>query len=708
MAFTPDSAALAVATTEYKEQSFIGRVTVWDVDSDKEGLDFKALEGVTVSGVAFGQGGNVLAYCANGVVHACRADTAAKLYEINTPDYAVGLTFSPDGKRVAVRGRNQQVRVCDADDGKELYRLGDAEAPNRVGAVFALAGPLAVAPEVRTLAFSADGQKIATAAGGTVRLWTAATGKEVPLSDGHRAAVTAAAVSPDGKTVVSWGADRTIRRWEAATGKPLGGFPLPPRATTAALSADGRTVAFAGGDGTIRLHETAGGRELTQLKGHPRGTAALTFSPDGKVLAERGGDGIIRLHDPAGGGEPRQVAAPAAGNLYPPGVAVVAAPGRFPGVSGSGMVFSPDGKLLATPASASSPDGRLVVAPAASARGRPGGTIHLIDVDAGKAVRRIEPAVPVVSYAFSPDGRVLATENADESVSLWEVASGKERARLGNRTPAPATYTTAPAQVRLVDYVSRAEPGGPAALAFSPDGRVLVARGPDRSVRAWDVAGGKEVGRVTGHEGRVETIAFAADGKTVASGSADTTVLVWDAAALRKDLPAPQTAELADGAADSLWADLAAEDAGKALRGVLQLAGDPRQAVPFLAERLKPAAPIDPQKLERWVADLESDRFAVRQEAAASLVKAGEQAVPALKKVLASQPTIETRLRVEGLLDKLTGGALTTEQLRLVRAVEALEKMGTAEARELLRSLAGGAAGALPTREAKAALDRGK
>ena len=56
-------------------------------------------------------------------------------------------------------------------------------------------------------------------------------------------------------------------------------------------------------------------------------------------------------------------------------------------------------------------------------------------------------------------------------------------------------------------------------------------------------------------------------------------------------------------------------------------------------------------------------------------MKAGEQAVPALQKLLASQPALETRLRVEELLDKLTGGTLTAEQLRFVRAVEALEKM---------------------------------
>src|SRR5581483_3268089 len=156
-----------------------------------------------------------------------------------------------------------------------------------------------------------------------------------------------------------------------------------------------------------------------------------------------------------------------------------------------------------------------------------------------------------------------------------------------------------------------------------------------------------------------------------------TTVLVWDAAALRKDPAGPAAGELPADAAESLWADLAGEDAGKAFKGVLQLAAAPRQVAPLLAGRLKPAAPIDPQNLEKWVADLESDRFAVRQDASANLLKAGEQVVPALQKVLASQPTIETRLRVEGLLDKLTGGTLSGEQLRLVRSVEALGRMGT-------------------------------
>jgi WD40 repeat protein/beta-lactamase regulating signal transducer with metallopeptidase domain len=711
MAFASDGTTLAVATTEIKEQTATSMVKLWDVASGKELDPIKAPEGVTVSGVAFDPAGKVLAFCGNGNVHVCRTD-GATLYQIRTADFAVGVAFSPDGKTLATRGRNQQARLWEVESGKELFPLGDPATPGRVvgAGTIVLASPLATAPEVRDVAFSPDGTRVVTAAGGTVRLWTAATGKELPLSDGHHGPLTAVALSPDGKTAVSWGTDGVIRRWEAATGKPLGAFPLPPGTTTATLSADGRTVAAAGTDNTIRLIETATGNESARFKGHARGTSALAFSPDGKVLAERGGDGLIRLYDPSGGGELRQFAAEAAPTPTVSGAVVVAAPGRLPGAAASpGLVFSPDGKLLASSGGAS---GAVLARPVAAVA-PPGartarGTINLFDVATGKVVRKIELIQTVVSYAFSPDGRVLAAENADESISLFEVASGKERARLGKAASAPAAPVAMPAQVRVAvaGGAGFAEPAGPATLAFSPDGRALVGRGPDRSVRVWDATGGMEVGQFKGHDGRVGTLAFSPDGKAVASGSTDTTVLLWDAAALRKDLPAPQPAELPDGAADGLWADLAAEDAGKAYQSVLKLVGDPRQAVPFLAERLKPAPPIDLQKLERWVADLESEKFAVRQEASANLVKAGEQAVPALQKVLASKPAIETRLRVEGLLDRLTGTTLTAEQVRFVRAAEALERMGTPEARGLLQTLAGGAAGALPTREARAALDR--
>jgi hypothetical protein len=220
------------------------------------------------------------------------------------------------------------------------------------------------------------------------------------------------------------------------------------------------------------------------------------------------------------------------------------------------------------------------------------------------------------------------------------------------------------------------------------------------------VAAGKEVGQLKGHGGRVETVAFAHDGKTVASGAADTTVLLWDAASVRKGLTEPKAVELSAADVEAVWGDLAGEDAAKAIRGVRKLASAPGRAVPFLEGHVKPVARVDARKIDGWIADLESEKYAVRSEAQANLLKTGEQAVPALRKVLAASPPLETRKRAEELVERLTTGTLSAEQRRVVRAVEALERTGTPEARRLLRALADGAPGALATREAGAALER--
>src|SRR5947199_163006 len=82
-------------------------------------------------------------------------------------------------------------------------------------------------PEARMLSISPDGKKVASAAGSTIRLWDTASGKELPLIEGHWRAPTAVVLSPDGKTAVTWGGDRVVRRWDAYTGKSLGAFAAP-------------------------------------------------------------------------------------------------------------------------------------------------------------------------------------------------------------------------------------------------------------------------------------------------------------------------------------------------------------------------------------------------------------------------------------------------------------------------------------------------
>jgi WD40 repeat protein len=695
MAFSPDSKVLAAAATDRDKEVVTNSVKFHDVASGKEVRKIKAPEGVAVSGLAFAADGKILAFGGGNLVHLCEADTGKEIRQLKAPGGIRGLVFAPDGKTLAVQGRNRRVRLWETATGKELYQRGDAEQPAESDGVFFISG--FAGPETRALAFSPDGKQFASAAGSTVRLWETATGKELPLLEGHRKAPLAIALSGDGKTVVSWGTDRVLRRWESATGKSLGEFPAPQGTTLAVLSPDGQTAALANADNTIRFLETSTGKERFRIKGLPNGAATLGFSPDGKVLAVRGGESTIRLYDAANGSELRQIVLRPGNNPPPNGVIIIGGRGRRSGGSGPGLVFSPDGKLL--------------VAPGPN-NGNARATLVIIDVSTGKELRKIASTQAVRSFAFSPDGRSLATENADRTVTLWEVASAKERGQMGKPVAAQEQPNGGRMGLRFVieglDAGEPAEPAGPVGLAFSPDGGALAVRGPDQSVHVWDVTGGKEIGQFKGHRGRIETVAFAADGKTLASGSTDTTMLLWDTAGVLKDMPKPQAVELAAGEVARLWTDLAGEDGVKARQGILKLAGAPGQVVPFLGEHLQPAATIDPQKIKGWIAGLDDDQYDVRQEASANLLKAGEQAVPALQKVLASSPPLETRRRAELLVDKLTGGTLTVEQLQLLRAVEALERMGTPEARTILRTLAGGAPGALPTREAQAALSRMK
>jgi hypothetical protein len=159
---------------------------------------------------------------------------------------------------------------------------------------------------------------------------------------------------------------------------------------------------------------------------------------------------------------------------------------------------------------------------------------------------------------------------------------------------------------------------------------------------------------------------------------------------------------------DALWADLRGDDARKAYRAEWALALTPQLAVPFLRSRLPPVVPPDATRLAKLVADLDADRFEDREKASEELRRLGELAEMALRKALAGAPTAELRKRAEDLLAALDGDGplVASERLRQGRALEVLERIGDREARSLLRELAGGAAGARLTREARAALDR--
>jgi WD40 repeat protein len=702
LAFAPDGKTLATVETAFENRKVSTAIKLVDVETGAENSRVEMAPPAAVFGLAFSPDGKALAYQTGNAIHLVEADTGKALRQITGQvGGPAALAFSPDGKGLVVRrAGDAPIRLYDVKTGEIRQRFGGAGATPVYGTPFYYGYGVTAVPAP---AFSPDGKFLAAGGDTAVRVWEAATGKEVVPHAGHGGAVTALALSPDGKLVASKGEDGTVRLWDAATGKERHEFRVPGIAGVA-FAPDGRTVALGLAAGAVRLYEAATGKELHGLAAHPNGIAALAFSADCKTLASRGtSDNTIRLHDVTTGKALRSFAIQAPARAGP-GQPVLLPAGGF-AVPRVGLAFSPDGRLVASPVFGST-------FPAAGFRGGivSANSLTLWDTATGKEVRRIGlPGQPfVVGFAFAPDGRAVATENSDGTVTLWEVASGKERARLGQAAVVP--NPTSRRAMFLRSARLRAYGGYPVApaqptIAFAADGRTLSVRGPDQSVRVWDVVAGKEVVRLAGHDGDVTAVALAADGKTLASGGRDTTVLLWDLTRLR---PAPKSApaELRAAEVSALWEVLAGNDAAEAFQAIGRLAADPRQVVPFLRARLRPAEPLDPRKVEGWVADLDSSKFRLRQQAARELEKVGEQAVPALTRALALPQSLETRRRMEQLLEKLTATTLSAEQVRLVRALEVLERAGTAEARQVLAALGRGAPGALPTREAQAALER--
>jgi hypothetical protein len=288
----------------------------------------------------------------------------------------------------------------------------------------------------------------------------------------------------------------------------------------------------------------------------------------------------------------------------------------------------------------------------------------------------------VSSVGFSPDGRILATASSrDKTIRLWEVWSGQSRGSITGHA----------------DWVN--------SLAFSPFGS-LASASHDKTIRIWNLNTGQETGCFRGHNGVVGPLAFSSDGRRLISGGWDTTILVWDMNAL----PQPQAAklvELSPKELDAFWADLADADASKAFRSIRTLIRARQQAVSFLKERLRPIAPVAAEEITAWIADLDNERFETRSKAKAELEKVEELAEPALRRALRKEPSsLEARRRLEALLQRLEGPVTSTETLRRLRAVEALEHIGSPEARQVLQTLTEGAPQALLTRQAKAALKR--
>ncbi|MEZ7129799.1 hypothetical protein ACBR40_31070 [Nonomuraea sp. AD125B] len=266
----------------------------------------------------------------------------------------------------------------------------------------------------------------------------------------------------------------------------------------------------------------------SRLIGHAAPVERVVYRPDGQVLATVSGDRTARLWN---------VADP----LRPKSAGVVT--GHTAGLTAA--AFSPEGKVLAT----ASADGTARLWDAADpARPKPLATLK-------------GHVGPVLSVAAAPKGGLLATAGADRTVRLWDVAApAAPKAVAVLRQPGePADVAFSPdgrmvavtsaTGLTLLDVLTPATPatlaaftspdgGAVRSVAFSPDGRSLVAGAATGALHLWNIAAATLTGTAAGAGVAVEDVAFGPDGDILAAASADGVVRLWDIATPGEPQPA--------------------------------------------------------------------------------------------------------------------------------------------------------------------------
>jgi hypothetical protein len=293
------------------------------------------------------------------------------------------------------------------------------------------------------------------------------------------------------------------------------------------------------------------------------------------------------------------------------------------------------------------------------------------------------------TIAFTDDERFLISGSYEGTLSVWELATGKQ------------VHSLATDKQPIAD------------LAVSPTRLVLATATWNQSkvpqpIKFWNLTTGQQIAAIPGKDICPTSLAYSPDGSQLVTGMADTTALVWDVPAEAKGV---RLASVPIPPADltNVWKDLASTNAQTGQQAVLRLAQDPSAALRLAEQELRPAVFMEKREVQSLIDGLSAETFEERQRAEQQLEALGDRAMPILEAEIRETTDVRVRRVGEALLIRMKSDCpLPASALLNARAVQVLEWIGDARAIALLAKIAAGEKQLYLTQAAAGALGRVK